>query len=286
MDSEFSHNLIKKDEDAIIKAIDEATGTFIVNTTVNMEDAGMVTRSGPQLTDLIDDSLLERESKRRLVPIEIRIVRFVFAIQMMTALFVATIGYIMFYILNYDESHKVAKYTFIGTSVFVIAEYVTLVLTREMADYIIVPTLLFFIFTIALWCGALSSMIHNIVPLQACASVMMQSCAVFAYSLDGKGRENMDPYYAAGYMLIGHLVAWFVGLLVFVRESDWLWAMILFFFGFINVVYGTWQIFNIDRYCLSQRDRILALIHYYIDPVIQFKSIINDLKKIKNNDNN
>ena len=266
-DSALVHDLIKKDEDATIDVT--SSNVAIITTSVDMVEAGMVVERGPQLSDLIDDTLIERELKQRLVPVEIRMLRFVFGIQMMTALFVATHGYIVYYILNFDETHKVALITMLLSTVCIIAGYVGLFLGRNEKDFIVVPLLGLFVCVVTMWVGAVCSLFHTMVPLLACASVMTQSCAVYAYSLDPSGRDALDPYYAAGYMAIGHVLAWLLGIFDFVREAAWVWAIVLFLFGFLHVAYATWQIANITRYCLSHKDRILALVHFYVDPALQ-----------------
>lgn len=279
MDTAFVQELLKKDEDTQIQEIKDSGGAFVITTDVDLEEAGMVVRQGPTLGDLVDDELLARERKRRLVPVEIRMVRFVFGIQMMTALFVATLGYIVYYILNYDETRHVARIAFVVSFVCVGLEYAAMVATRTLPDYVVAPLLLLFIFTVAVWCGALSSIAHNIVPLQSCASVMVQSCAVYAYTLEEPGNQVVDPLYVGGYMAVGHVVAWLVGIFVFVRQSDWVWALALLGFGMGYAMYGVWQIANITRYCLSQRDRMMALVHFYIDPVVQFQHIVRSIRK-------
>ena len=200
MDSAIAHDLMKKDPDALIQAIDTHTGDLLISTNVDMVEAGMLVRSGPQLTDLIDEALLDREARRRKVPVYIRMLRFVFGIQMITALVVASLGYIIFYVLRYDESHKTGIITFIVSSVLLVLEYVALVVFRTRADYIIGPILLSFIMTVAICLGSLSSVIENIVPLLTCATVMVQCCTVYAYSLEN---VEVDPLHAAGYMLVG-----------------------------------------------------------------------------------
>lgn len=279
MEADFMYELGKKDPDATIQMIENHTDQLLIQTHVDMEESGFLVRTGPQLTDLIDEELIERESKRRLVALEIRMLRFVFGVQMITALIVATLGYMLFYILNFDESRRISRITFIVSFVCMALVYAALVLTKTCADYIILPTMATFILIVSLWCGALSSMIHTMVPLLTCASVMTQCCAIYAYSLDDQGRDHIDAVYAAGYMFAGHLVAWCVGIFDFAREGAWMWAMIVFFFGLVHIAYATWQIVNIDRYCLSRRDRILALLHFYIDPIEQIPKLVNQIRE-------
>lgn len=273
--SSFEHDLLKKDPDALIEAIDDELGQVVITTSVDMVKAGMLVRQGPQLTDLIDDQLLERESKRRRVPVKVRILRFVFLVQMVVALVVSSVGYIVFYILRFDENHKVGLTTFIVSFVCLGLVYAMLVWSKQRADYIILPLLLLFVFDVALFVGSLSSLVGTLVPLLSCSTVMVQCCCVYAYSLD---HQEVEPIHVLGYMFVGHLIAWLAGIFVFVREEAWLWGMILFFFGLFHVGYAAWQLVNMDRYCLSQRDRILALLYFYIDPVVQLPTVVKELQ--------
>lgn len=267
----FMTNLSKKTDDVVIQS---ATNEEIVFTTsVDLETLGMVETSpfDFQLTDYIDDERLEREAHRRAVPVNIRMLRFVFGIQMVTAMMIATIGYIIFYLLDYDAHRRVTWIACIVTSVCMCIAYGCMYWFRNAKDYIIVPTFLLFLLDVAIWCGTIASLSRTMAPLLACTTVMTQSCAVFAYSMNPKGIEQLEYWMAAGYMLVGHLVAWTMGLFVFARETAWMWSMVLFLFGIVHIAYATWQLMHIDdsRYSLSRQDRIQSLIFFYLDPAIQ-----------------
>ena len=55
MEADFMYEWGKKDPDATIQMIENHTDQLLIQTHVDMEESGFLIRTGPQLTDLIDE---------------------------------------------------------------------------------------------------------------------------------------------------------------------------------------------------------------------------------------
>jgi len=168
-------------------------------------------------------SLEEEEEEDFTIVIEtpsipVRIIRHVFVINISIAFLYALFGMVP-YSLMVDASIIVPVTLFITST---IASIVCGVFMYRYSDHRVASISLFTMWvcsTFVMVCS-LSASLKSLAPFQACSIFFIQCIVGLLYCLLA-GKDQVEPWWAAGIMMTGGLCIWALGLYSFVKEQDW-----------------------------------------------------------------
>lgn len=112
--------------------------------------------------------------------------------------------------------------------------------------------------------SSFAAALQNLAPFQGCTIFFIQCIVALLYCLYA-GKDNVNPWWAAGLMLFAGLCVWAIGLYCFLNEQDWLTSGILFFVCVLFLpLYTSYEIHLImKRYNLEEL--LLANIEFITD---------------------
>lgn len=258
-------SLFKKDDDATIYDVDNITGDLIIETRLD--------ELPDEMYDVTptDSTLLEDELYGESMDIYVRMMQIVFLTNAMLAFMAITIGIVPYMLLSI-VNHAVAIYFFIGVCVACAISYILMVGLQRQFMVII------WAFTLCITLGSTSAVLNEFAPLQTATVVFLQSITLVAYTSISRRQIKVG---LAVLMMVGTgIIAWTIGIYAFVEQQDWVSAAIVLVLVLFFSLYSGWQAENIDRYSLSQKDMINAIVHFYGDVVLSPLKMLKGMAEI------
>lgn len=259
--------ILAKDDDAEI--FQSESGEIIIAGDIEkLQDTGLISAptesSLPNVEDLLDSELLEREMNAPAVDVVVQVVTNMFLIVAIFNMVCMLLGSVPYWLLKYDESGVIVKWVFGITSVLLVGSYILMLVLRENKKYSLYALVLW-CFLFVIWIGTFAAMLKNITPFQTMGVFWAQSIGVFVYGR--VSRRSISHWIALMIMLVATLIVWCINLYGFITLQDWATAGVILGIGFCSSVYNMYQItWAADRYCAT--DTILSVINFFGDPVL------------------
>jgi len=240
----------KKDEDAKIISSSMIHGTLI-RTTANI---------GSEVEE-------EEETQRDMfhtVPINIRIVRHVFVVNATIVFFFIMFGIVPHHLL-YDTSLTIKSIILGCSSGLGFVAFAVMYAFREEPHVALIFCSVWIVnaYIITICLGV---MMHTLIFFQACLIMFIQQLSILSYSLYSK--KKILPTPSVLIMLSSGMLVWGWNIYAFLKEQDWISAVVLFFVVVIgHSLYCSCEIYLTNQHRLTNNELIKAIIYYYTDPV-------------------
>ncbi len=244
--------LVKKDED--LRVVESGIFGSIIETHL---DVGY---------DLEQEEVPMEEPIQLSIPV--RIVRHVLVINIAIAFLYTVFGLVPYSLL--EKAPRVVPWTLFGASLascLVCGFFMHRYRKHPVAGIsLYVMWILITFVVVSSFAAALKSM----APFQGCTIFFMQCIVALLYCLYA-GKDNVNPWWAAGLMLFAGLCVWAVGLYCFLHEQDWVTSGFLFVVCVLGLpLYTSYEIHLImQRYNLEEL--LLANIEFITDCVALLK---------------
>ena len=256
---------LKAKDDDLTAHVGEDGSIYIETDLSAAESIGL--REVPQLpdvSDVIDDGLLEREADMPTVDVSVTIITTMFLVTALVSMVCMLVGAIPYFLLKYDESGTTTIVFFSVSSGMFVASYIAMLFFREKdgAKY----AFLGWAFVLVIWLGSLASIMRHLAPFQTMGMFFAQSIGVYIYGR--LERRYVSPLWAGLIMLGATVAVWLINLYAFITLRDWVTAGVMLVVGLLVSAYSVYQIRHVDRYHISEKQKVLAVIQFYGDPVL------------------
>lgn len=244
--------LLKKDPD--LEVVEHTEDTLVVESQI-FDDT-------PDTVPKTDESIFAKETSSPMVHVTVRMIRFVHITNAAYTFLVLCWGLLVSIVLEYDVSWTGLVASFCIFSSLTFATFV--VMYFVMDPFYGIPLVGLWMFLLFMSLNALAAFLHNMAVFQGVGIVLFQSLSLLLYG--ARSPRGLKLVTCFTVMCVAGMIPWLCGLYAFIRNKDWITALVLFFFGVIGAsAYTTYQVSLVDRFNTSRKDRVRALIHYYTD---------------------
>lgn len=278
--TQFLTSLSKKDEDSRLTSYDPSTGEMSLHTRINLEETTFkdyhVSSEDNELT--LDSDLLRRDAAAAPADVTIRIIFTIFCTNSVVFCITMLLGFIPYALLVFDETKQVAIVMTSVTGTLFVVLYFLMAWQRKVKLGLVMW--ISWCFTRMFFLGSISALVDNVVPIYTDVIFFACSISVVLYTvlyphiyLDQLSEQpEADLVKRATILMFGSgLVVWCIGIYIFIEEHAWIVAAICLPVFVAFCFYCRWQIqlvFRENRYSLSREDRELAVIQFYVDPLL------------------
>lgn len=251
--------LMKKDPD--LQVLEHSEDHLVIESVV-MDTPPVGTQQVNVPKDHDETPLLVNETKGPIVQIPVQIVRFIHIVNALYTVLMTSWGLLIALAFEYDVS-RIGL--IVGFSVFSSLSFITYVAMYFIRDpFYCVPTIGVWMFLLFMALNTLSALMHNMAVFQAIAIILCQSLSILVYC--ARYPRGLKLLWAFGIMCGAGMIPWLLGLYAFIKNNDWITAVVLFFGGVIgSAAYATFQIQSVHRFNTSKRDLVRAVVHNYTD---------------------
>lgn len=278
--TQFLTSLSKKDEDSRLTAYDPSTGEMSLHTRIDLQETTFkdyqISADDNQLS--VDSDLLRRDAAAPPADVTIRIIFTIFCANSVVFCITMLLGFVPYALLVFDETKQVAIVLSSVTGTLFVVLYFLMAWQRK--NKLGVVFWVSWCFTRMFFLGSISALVDNVVPIYtdviffACSiSVVLYTVVyprIYSDQLSEQPEEDLVKRTLI-LMLVSGLVVWCIGIYIFIEEHAWIVALVCLPLFVAFCFYCRWQIqlvFRENRYNLSREDRELAVIQFYVDPLV------------------
>lgn len=247
--------LVKKDPD--LQVIEHSEDHLVIESAL-METPPV----GTMAAEPVEVPLLAHETKGPLVQIPVQIVRIIHIVNALYTVLMTCWGLLIALAFEYDVS-RIGL--IVGFSMFTTLSMIAYVVMYFIRDpFYCVPAIALWMFLLFMALNTLSALMHNMAVFQAIAIILCQSLSILVYC--AQSPRGLKLLWAFGIMCGAGMIPWLLGLYAFIKNNDWITAVVLFFGGVIgSAAYATYQIQGVHRFNTSRGDLVRAVVHNYTD---------------------